>query len=191
MRQHLLSAVAGSKEAGRTEDEAVQIAVEQFGTPQAVSKQIVLAWRREAWKQEMRTQPELILFGVFSIVITLSELWLTFAGPKLWQEAVIPYTDWIFCAPYMFSISFTWQAIFAQDVNLKARLGPITVLLFYTISGLCMYLWTRQQPNFHNPYLTASPWQPVWTVVLPLAWAAVLGVSPVIRGRRAKQSARL
>lgn len=191
IRQHLLSAVAASKEAGHTEDEAVQIAVEQFGTPQAVSKQIVSAWRREAWKRGMKTQPELILFGVFSAAVAMSDMWLTFAGPKLWWEAVYPYIGGSLATPYMFSLFFTWRAIFAQDVDLKARLGPITELLMYTVFGLGTYLWMRQQPSFHNPYLTVSPWQPVWTVALPVAWAAVLGICPIIRRRRARQTAPL
>ncbi len=191
IRQHLLSAVAASKEAGYTEDEAVQIAVEQFGTPQAVSKQIVSAWRREAWKRGMSTQPELILFGVFSVAVAMSDMWLTFAGPKLWWEAVYPYIGGSLATPYMFSLFFTWYAIFAQEVDLKARLCPIGVLVFYAVFGLGIYLWMRQQPSFHNPYLTASPWQPVWTVALPVAWAAVLGLCPIIRRRKARQTAPL
>lgn len=91
MRQHLLNAVVIGKEQGQSENEAVLAAIEQFGTPQAVSKQIVSAWRREAWKQGMKTQPELMLFAVFSLAITLSQFWLSFAAPKLWQEAVAPY----------------------------------------------------------------------------------------------------
>ncbi len=199
IRQHLLSAVAASEEAGQTEDEAVQAAAEQFGTPQAVSKQIVSAWRHEAWKQGMRTQPELILFAVFSLAITLSEQWLTYAGPKLWREAVYPYIGGSLATPYMFSIYFTWQAIFAPGVYPKARHGPIMALLIYAVSGLYMYLWTIQHPIPYNPYFptayypysTANSWQPMWTVALPLAWAAVLGLCPIIRQRRARQAVPL
>lgn len=191
IRQHLLNVVIVNKELGQSEAEAVQIAVRQFGTPQAVSKQIVSAWRREAWKRGMSTQPELILFGVFSLAITLSQVWLSFAAPKLWQEAVTPYTGWSLSMPYMFSLFFTWWAIFAQDVDLKARIGPITFLLMYAVFGLHDYSWMRHLPDFHNPYLTASPWQPMWTVALPMAWVAVLGICPILRRRKARQPAPL
>lgn len=99
----------------------------------------------------------------------------------------------------MSSIFFTWRAIFAPGVYPKARYDPITFLLISAVGGLYMYLWTMQHPMPYNPYSPTpydpypwdSRWQPVWTVALPLAWAIVLGVSPGIRGRRAKQSARL
>jgi len=191
IRQHLLSAVAASKEAGRTEDEAVQIAVEQFGTPQAVSKQIVSAWRREAWKRGMSTQPELILFGVFSVAVAMSDMWLTFAGPKLWWEALVPYIGGSFSTPYMISFFYACQMVFAPGLDQSARRGAITILLIYTVGGLYDYLRMMQLSNFHNPYLTANPWQPVWTVALPVAWAAVLGLCPIIRRRKARQTAPL
>ncbi len=217
IRQHLLSAVAGSEEKGRTEDEAVQIAVKQFGTPQAVSKQIVSAWRREAWKQGMRTQPELILFAVFSLAITLSQVWLSFvAGPKVWLW-LVPFTPYIggnFAHPYMFSLFFTWQAIFAPGFDSKARSIPVAIfapgldfkarstlimlLLLCAALGLGNYLSLRQLPSPppnlyfpHNPYPAVSPWQLVWTVALPVTWAAVLGLCPVIRRRRARQAVPL
>ena len=28
--------------------------------------------------------------------------------------------------------------------------------------------------DYGNPYLTVSPWQPLWTLVLPAVWIAVL-----------------
>ncbi len=47
MRQHLLNAVVIGKEQGQSENEAILAAIEQFGSPQALGAQIVLAWRRE------------------------------------------------------------------------------------------------------------------------------------------------
>ncbi len=217
IRQHLLSAVAGNEEKGRTEDEAVQVAVEQFGTPQAVSKQIVSAWRREAWKQGMRTQPELMLFAVFSLAITLPYFWLAFvAGPKVWLWLVpfSPYIGVTFAHPYTFGLYFTWQAIFAPGFGSKARSIParifargrdaqardtlIILLLLCAALGLGNYVSLRQLPPAplnpyfpHNPYPAVSPWQLVWTVALPVTWAAVLGLCPTIRRRRARQPAPL
>ena len=47
MRTHLENAVIVGRELGRTEEEAVRIAVEQFGTPGELGENLVQAWRRE------------------------------------------------------------------------------------------------------------------------------------------------
>ncbi len=47
MRQHLLNAVTVNQEIGQREDEAVQNAVTQFGTPADLGGNLVWAWRRE------------------------------------------------------------------------------------------------------------------------------------------------
>ena len=46
MRQHLLNAVTVNRELGQSEDEAVQNAVMQFGTPEDLGGNLVWAWRR-------------------------------------------------------------------------------------------------------------------------------------------------
>lgn len=46
MRAHLLNAVIVNRELGQSEDEAVQSAVAQFGTPPDLGENIVWAWRR-------------------------------------------------------------------------------------------------------------------------------------------------
>jgi hypothetical protein len=46
MRAHLESAVAGYRAQGRTEEEAAQAALAQFGPPQVVGTETVTAWRR-------------------------------------------------------------------------------------------------------------------------------------------------
>ena len=56
------------------------------------------------------------------------------------------------------------------------------IVLFLLIS-MCAGLWNLSrinEPNYGNPYLTISPWQPLWTLVLPAVWIAVL-YSPRIK----------
>jgi hypothetical protein len=54
MRQHLLNAVTVNLEQGLTEDDAVAKALKQFGSPQAVAQDTVMAWRRE-FKAKMQS----------------------------------------------------------------------------------------------------------------------------------------
>jgi hypothetical protein len=53
------------------------------------------------------------------------------------------------------------------------RLGIITPLVLQIVAGLCEIALIRGN-DFGNPYLTVSPWRPLWIVVLPVLWIAVL-----------------
>jgi hypothetical protein len=193
MRQHLLNAVEVSQRAGQSEDQAVADALQQFGAHQELGKSIVSVWRREGWRQRVREAPEVAAFGVFSVVITVSNLWLTFAGPMQWREALAPYIGGSLSMPYMFSLFFAWSAIFAPKDDVRSRravmAAPVGMLLLYAAFGAGEYLWLRHLPDFHNPYLSANPWQPVWTVALPLAWALVIGGGDALRKHKTRQQA--
>jgi|GEM_PF-3529814 len=137
----------------------------------------------------MDAPPELALFATFSSVVSVGQLWLTFIGPKLWREAVAPYTGSSGFTMYLFCLFLACQLIFAPGSSPKARHGITTILLLIGAFGLGEYLFLGHRNNFHNPYLTVSSWQPVLTVVLPLAWAITLGLCPAIRDRKARQPA--
>lgn len=81
IRQHLLNAVVIGKEQGQAENEAILAAIEQFGTPQAVSKQIVSAWQRGVWRDRRD------LWGTI-IAAPLVGIGLLF-GVKLFMEGVL------------------------------------------------------------------------------------------------------
>jgi len=189
MRQHLLSTVELNQENEQTEDQAVAAALQQFGGHRELGARVVSAWRREGWRRRVSEAPEVAAFAAFSSVITLSSFWLTFAGPMRWQEAAAPYTGGSLAMPYMCSLYFAWSAIFTPENTPKARLAPVAFLLFYAVFGAGEYLYLMHLPDFHNPYLSANPWQPVWTVALPVAWALVIGGGQAIKNRKARQQA--
>ena len=137
----------------------------------------------------MNAPPELVLFAAFSAMVGVGQLWLTFVGPKPWRDAAVPYTGWSGLMLYLFCLVPASQLIFAPDGVPRARRGIPAMLLLFAAFGLGSYLFLGGKDNFHNPYLTVSPWQPVLTVVLPIAWAAALGICPAIRGRKARQPA--
>ena len=137
-----------------------------------------------SWRDHLTTAPpEIVLFAVFAIAVSVGQFWLTFMGPKMWREAVAPYTGGTGLMPYLFCVIFACRIIFAGDRDLKTRYGITALLLLGGVFGAGAYLM-RPRVNFHNPYLTFSPWQPVWTVALPLAWAALLHLAPALRAHR-------
>ena len=75
IRQHLLNAVVIGKEQGQSEDEAVQIAVEQFGTPQNLGKNIVSAWRRGRARERLNFWGAVACAFVLSFSLRIGESW--------------------------------------------------------------------------------------------------------------------
>ncbi len=139
-----------------------------------------------SWRAALASAPlEMVLFLVFAVAVSVGESWLTFLGPKQWREAAYPYTGGTGIMPYGFCIFFAWQMIFkASDRPQVQRTIPLLLLLGASF-GVFSYLM-RPRVNFHNPYLTVSPWQPLWTVALPLAWAVILSICPTIRRHRSR-----
>jgi uncharacterized membrane protein len=62
IREHLLTAIIVNQETGMTEAEAVQKVLEQFGSPNSVAYNMVMAWR---WEDQKRGEK---LFGVIAVL---------------------------------------------------------------------------------------------------------------------------
>ena len=70
--------------------------------------------------------------------------------------------------------------------NNTPKLQPAIPLMLLMGAGFGAHRFlTRPSVNYHNPYLTYSPYQPVWTVAIPLAWALILSLCHVGRVRQA------
>jgi hypothetical protein len=122
---------------------------------------------------------ELRVFATFSILVTILGGVLPIFGPKHLWEAVVPFTGWMPGLGYMFGLFFTFALVYKQSPLLGLRLGIIAPLALQIIFGLMVMAKTSAN-NFGNPYLTVSPWQPVWTVAIPALWIALL-LSPRMR----------
>ena len=117
---------------------------------------------------------ELQAFAVFSVAITVLELTLTFLGPKSVKEAIVPIAGWSACTGYMFSIYFIFSLILIPVSQWRRmRFGVVAMLFIPMVFGI-YDLFRLHGPDFGNPYLTVSPWQPLWTLGLPALWIAVL-----------------
>jgi hypothetical protein len=42
------------------------------------------------------------------------------------------------------------------------------------LSGLISFIRSIGADTFNNPYLTVSTWQPIWTILIPAIWIAIL-----------------
>jgi hypothetical protein len=122
---------------------------------------------------------ELRAYALFSVVVTILGNTLPSFGPRKIWEAIVPFTGWSPALGYMFGLFFTFALIYTKLPLWRLRLGIIAPLALQIIFGLQIM---AKQPanNFGNPYLTVSPWQPVWTVFIPALWIAIL-LSPRMR----------
>ncbi len=130
---------------------------------------------------------ELKVFATFSVVVTILGFALPVFGPKNFWEAVLPFTGWSPNIGYSFGLFFTFALIYTKFPLWLGRLGIIAPLALQIIFGL-LVMDKLPANNFGNPYLTVSPWRPIWTVVIPALWIAILFSPRVKRFRDRKSS---
>ncbi len=123
-----------------------------------------------------RVPAVLTAFTVFSVLVTLGSLALLRA-PTL-AERIVPFTGWVPGMSYMFALVFALQLRWRP--NAVSHLGILGILVLGAVFGVIGFI-QRPSMDYGNPWLTVSPWRPLWTVALPLAWCALLLSPGVIR----------
>jgi len=126
----------------------------------------------------LRRDPVLAAFLVFALALTASDVLAVVLAPlgltavRHLQERAVPYTGWVPSMCYAFSLYFGSSALFTGNARNRtavllfpAMQGAFGVLAWFGMGG------ARVSPN---PYLRVSPWRPLWTIALPLAWLALL-----------------
>jgi hypothetical protein len=116
-------------------------------------------------------------FGAAAVIVDLTT---TLAPPLLpVQKSMVPFTGWVASAPYIFALGM-WPGLLdrgrpqMEGPPLRRHLRFMACLLFfYAAFGAFMFL-TGGPDDSQNPWLRVSAWQPVWTVLVPGAWAAFL-----------------
>jgi len=116
---------------------------------------------------------ELKAFAIFSVVVSILGFALPVFGPKNLWEAIVPFTGWSPNIGYVFGLFFTFALIYTHAPLWRLRFGIIAPLALQISFGLLL-MDKLPANNFSNPYLTVSPWRPVWTVVIPALWIAIL-----------------
>ncbi len=138
-------------------------------------------------------QSVVLLFALFATLVSAADLWLSFLGPKPIKAALIAYTGWAPSSPYLFGAMMAWMLVAMGDRRRVMRLWMVVPLLIGAVFSYVSF--TGPGEDFGNPYLRVSRWQPVWTMVIPAAWAASLlllpgPVGPPPRPTRAESTVR-
>jgi hypothetical protein len=121
-------------------------------------------------------QPLVLLFAVFATLVSAADLWLGLLGPERIKAALIAYTGWVPSSTYLFAAIMGWLLVATGDRRRVMRLWLVVPLLIGVVSGYRSY--ASRGEDFGNPYLRVSGWQPVWTMLIPTAWAALLLLPP-------------
>ena len=118
---------------------------------------------------------ELKIFLLFSVLAVLLELTVRYLGSQELFESIIPYTGtqistvYSFCAiaGYFFFLGYSGKPFMQRNIL-------IFLLTVSIISGLISFIRSIGADTFNNPYLTVSTWQPIWTILIPAIWIAIL-----------------
>ena len=108
-------------------------------------------------------------FVGFSLVAVAAEVALFFNGEL--RAAVLPHTGWVPSMAYLFGIVMVLALMMGRSrwqlFWLSAALG-----VYMLIQGSAMI--GRIGVEDANPYLYVSWWRPIWVLVIPGMWIAVL-----------------
>jgi len=129
---------------------------------------------------------ELKAFCLFATTATILSILLFFTSRNL-QQSIVPITGWAAAMGYTFGLFFIYALIFSTNKKvqkIKIRRGIVGPLVLYILFGI-FNLLTYNTQNSGNPYLTISKWQPIWTILIPLFWIALLMSSRVTKYCRA------
>ena len=126
----------------------------------------------------LRRDPVLAAFLVFALVVTAFDVLAVVLAPfglpavRHLQERVVPYTGWVPSMCYAFSLYFGFSAL--QTGNARNRTAVLLFPAMQAAFGVLAWFGMGGARVSPNPYLRVSPWRPLWTIALPLAWLALL-----------------
>ena len=127
-------------------------------------------------------------FAAFCALATLAQLLLLLSYRFLPETAtsltlcVTPFVGWLPAMPYMFALY--WALHLRWRPSPFAHLAAIGLLALGAAFGAFDFFRHVGRETYGNPMLTASAWQPLWTVVLPLLWCGLLLTPKVLLFRR-------
>lgn len=124
---------------------------------------------------------ELQLFFAFSLMVSCTLLIIFLFLQSTVYESILPYTDGAFF-PYLFIFIHTMDSMARKNMYppwQRSHLPLIIIMLLFGIfQGYDFLTWNGE--DFGNPYLMKNKLQPVWTILIPCFWIAVM-LSPRIK----------
>jgi len=116
----------------------------------------------------------LVTYAVFAVVVTLADFVILPLVSETFRARLVPYTGWVASMFYAFTIFFAFTLIYQPKKRRVVRFAGITLQLLLQITYGVYQLFKMTGETFGNPYLTISPWRPIWTILIPSIWIAVL-----------------
>lgn len=112
---------------------------------------------------------------VFSVMTVAIDFYFYLFSPSDIREAIIPYTGWSVSKTYAFAAITLYYFLTGQTIKpFFARNGVAIILTIGIIFGIFHFVVTFGREDYGNPYLVVSQWRPVWTVLIPAIWLAML-----------------
>ena len=130
--------------------------------------------------------PQLLAYTIFAVAVTFTDYFILPFAPGTVRAWLVPHTGWVASMFYSFTIYFAFALIYQGQKRSAVRLGITLQMLLQLTLGISQIFQMGSQ-TFGNPYLTISPWRPVWTVLIPIIWIAILH-SPRMNRFCAKES---
>lgn len=133
--------------------------------------------------------PVLLAYIAFAISVSLIDFLLLPLAPESFRIGLNPYTGWLVSGVYFGTVAFAIALVYERRWRQVLRFGLVAQLCLSIGLGLFQAAQVGRE-DFGNPYLTISPWQPLWTVLLPALWIAALYTSGMNRHCRESQQPR-
>ena len=132
--------------------------------------------------------PQLLAYTIFAVTVTFAGFSHFFALESV-RAWFVPYTGWVACVFYSFTIYFAFALIYRHQERYLVRWCISLPLLQQITQGIgdAFRAFRIGSETFGNHHHTISPWLPIWTVLIPIIWIAVLH-SPRMNRFCAKES---
>ena len=171
LENHLREDVEQRIRAGASVQEAFAFAVLQFGQANMLTDEFKKTGGLIA--PLAAAPPQLLAYTIFAVAVTFIDHSIIYFAPGSVRAWLIPYTGWVPSVFYSFSIFFAFMLIYQHQKRNLVRL-VISLQLLHAITVGIFAAFRVGSQSFGNPYLTISAWRPVWTVLIPIIWIAVL-----------------
>ena len=199
MRAHLENAVIAGRELGRTEEEAVQDALAQFGTPEALGENLVQTWRRE----QMLNKRSLFGAAACTVVMTvalarITSLLMPFLPQAPAHELLLPpyslrmWAEWVvWLMPLCLIVGGVSGLLFPRRAATGVVFGMDVFLLCFLMGGSTV---TALLTSGKSPAPSAADNESTLLVGFSVGLVLILGATAaswaVSRGRKAGQRRR-
>lgn len=169
---HLCEDVEQRMRSGVSAKEAFDAAVQRIGPANVLTEEFKKI--RGIIAPLAAAPPQLLAYTIFAVAVTFTDYLIQFFAPGPVRAWFVPYTGWVASMFYSFTIFFAFTLIYQRQKRSVMRFVGITLLMLCQVTIGISQIFQMGGETFGNPYLTISPWRPVWTILIPIIWIAVL-----------------